>query len=328
MRAGRGQGVPHWPEWCYIPIAGTYAAVAEDAGVPDTQLGQLYPERVPDAARLAALAAWRMTQGIYRFDPAVYDAVHDTPISGDIPHEVLYRLPEWCVYIETPGLSAGDAPLAGVFVHLEHDYQRNAPELRLVLDVDSDQGPALVPVPLHLGSWSLAESIERVQDQALRRASEHGFTTDDVKHLQRPHLLHDTIGPLLNLTLYLCSQAGEIGDNRRRPANPQPVHTRRHGLRLFPANGPTTWDVGVRLGAALRRAYAAEQTGQGSPHAGPKGHVRRAHWHTILSGPRLRDDGSAVPPDLRHAKLLWMPPIPVKLGSVDELPAVIRRVGP
>jgi hypothetical protein len=35
-----------------------------------------------------------MTQGIYRYDLAVYDALRDTPVSGDIPHEVLYRMPD------------------------------------------------------------------------------------------------------------------------------------------------------------------------------------------------------------------------------------------
>ena len=44
----------------------------------------------------------------------VYDAVRDTPVEGDIPCEVLHRLPEWCVYVETPGMTAFQAPLHGV----------------------------------------------------------------------------------------------------------------------------------------------------------------------------------------------------------------------
>src|SRR5690606_8718894 len=42
------------------------------------------------------LAAWRMTQGIYRIDPALYDALITTDLAGDIPANVLMRLPEWC----------------------------------------------------------------------------------------------------------------------------------------------------------------------------------------------------------------------------------------
>jgi hypothetical protein len=57
MRAGRGKGLPDWPDWCYLPIAGTQAIVAEDARIPVEELHLRYPERLPDAARLAGLAA-------------------------------------------------------------------------------------------------------------------------------------------------------------------------------------------------------------------------------------------------------------------------------
>ncbi|GAP39068.1 hypothetical protein ISF6_0933 [Piscinibacter sakaiensis] len=98
---------------------------------------------------------------------------------------------------------------------------------------------------------------------------------------------------------------------------------------MFPADWPSTWDVGVRLGAALRQAYQAAETGgggAGGTHAGPRAHVRRAHWHTILSGPRLRDDGSAIPSGERRADLRWMPPIPVNVQDLEQLPATVRRV--
>ncbi|GAP34654.1 hypothetical protein ISF6_5362 [Piscinibacter sakaiensis] len=94
---------------------------------------------------------------------------------------------------------------------------------------------------------------------------------------------------------------------------------------MFPADWPSTWDVGVRLGAALRQAYQAAETGSGT-HAGPRPHVRRAHWHTILSGPRQREDGSVIPTAERRADLRWMPPIPVNVQDLDQLPATVRRV--
>ena len=37
------------------------------------------------------LAAWRMGQGIYRVDPALYDALVTTELSGDLPTNVLLR---------------------------------------------------------------------------------------------------------------------------------------------------------------------------------------------------------------------------------------------
>lgn len=317
MRERRGAGMM-WPDWCYLPIAGTATIVAQDAGLPVETVAMMYPERIADAARLAALCAWRMTQGIYRFDAAVYDAVRDTPVSGDIPHDVLMRLPEWCVYIETPGLQIDGRPLAGTFAHLEWDWHDQRPELRLLLDVDMGDGHLLQPIPLHLGAWPLAESIQRMLDVSVANAAAAGLLGGLP---DRPTLantgLRETVEPIVSLLLYLCSQAAEIGDGTRRPHNPEPKRTKR-GWRLFQPDRVTTWDVGVRLGAALRRAYQAEQTGSSdAERSGPRPHIRRAHWHGYWSGPR---DGE------RRYDLRWMPPIAVNVDDVGELPAVVRPV--
>lgn len=310
LRELRGAGVPEWADWCYIPIAGTQAIVAEDAGIDVMMLSTIYPARVADAARLAALAAWRVTQGIYRFDPAVYDAVRETPVSGDVPADILYRLPEWCLYVETPGMQIDGEQLHGFFAHLEDDGKAKRTELRLLLDTETRLEPAV----LHLGTWPLAESIERMRAEAERQAALRGLampSLDGTVEIVRP-----VVEPIVSLMLFLCSQAQEIGDGTRRPANPRPKRVRGE-WRLFPADRATTWDVGVRLGAALRRAYQAEETGAGGTHAGPRPHIRRAHWHTYWSGPR---DGA------RRADLRWMPPIAVGVDEVDQLPAVVRPV--
>ena len=240
----RGQSVADWPAWCYIPIAGAQAAVANDVGLPVKLLGSLYPQRIVDAARLAALAAWRMTRGIYRFDPALYDAVlRDTPINSDIPHDVLFRMPEWCVYIETPGLMLGSDQAHGVFAHLEHDMRTSRAELRLVFDVDAEGGMLLIPVPIQLGPWTLSESLDRMLDTASATALARGLP--DMSR-ERSTALRDAAEPVLALLLYLCSQASKIDGRKGRPGNPTPARTRRDGWKLFPASGPSTWKVSVR----------------------------------------------------------------------------------
>ncbi|MCP4635931.1 MAG: hypothetical protein GY848_05600 [Methyloversatilis sp.] len=300
FRADRGRGLPDWPAWCYLPLSASYAIVSANLGVD-----RLSVQHVGDVARLGALAAWRVTQGIYRFDPALYAAIVDTPVSGDVPHDVLYRLPEWCVYVETPGLAWNDGQLFGFFAHLEYDVNTGRPELRLLLDADT----ALVPVPLHLGPWSLAESISRAVDVARVQATVVGGMPAGV-----PQVLREWVEPLVSLLLYLCSQNAEIGDGRRQPANPEPKRT-KSGWRLFPPDRPTTWDVGVRLGSALRTAYHAAETGQGGAHAAPRAHIRRAHWHGYWIGPREGE---------RRFDLRWMPPIPVNVNDVADLPATVR----
>jgi hypothetical protein len=299
FRSGRGNLLPDWPGWCYLPMAGWYA-IASGGG--DHRLAV---DQVSVVARLSALGAWRVTQGVYRFDPDLYSAIIDTPIDGDLPHDVLYRMPEWCVYIETPGLKYFGAKLHGFFAHLEADANTGRPELRLLVDTDTD----LIAVPLHLGQWSLAESVRRFLDVA-RIQSGMALETAGIS---KPMV--DNITPLISLLLYLCSQNAEIGDGSCYPANPQPTKTKR-GLRMFAPDKFTTWDVGVRLGAALRAARA-KGSDAGGTHSGPRPHVRRSHWHGFWTGPKSAE---------RKINLKWLPPIPVNVSSVDELPATIRPV--
>lgn len=308
FRAGRGRELPDWPDWCYLPLSAWYAIVSTDAGV-----GRLTPALSGDVGRLGALGTWRLTQGIYRFDPTLYADLVETPVAGDLPHDVLYRLPEWCVYVETPGLLHLEQPLYGFFAHLEHDANTGRAELRLLLDGEAD----LTPVPIHLGAWSLAESIARMVDVARIQALGLGIANPP------PGVTREVrawVEPLISLLLYLCTRNAEIGDGtQKRPTTPLPKRTKQ-GWRLFAADRTTTWDVGVRLGAALRRAYHAAETGQVANHVGPRGHIRRAHWHGFWTGPK-------TDPDIRKFDLRWMPPIAVNLDSPDDLPATIRPVG-
>ena len=117
FRAERGHSLPKWPSWCFLPLAAPYSIVSADAGTSCLGL-----DRVSDVARIGALAAWRVTQGVYRFDPAVYQEIRNTPLAGDLPCEALYRLPEWCVYIETTDMEHPSyGRIYGAFVHLEWD---------------------------------------------------------------------------------------------------------------------------------------------------------------------------------------------------------------
>lgn len=314
FRQQKGEPGFDWPDWCFLPLGAAYAVVS--GGGPN----RVSLERADDVPRLGALMAWRMTQGIYRFDPAIYDAVIDTPMAGDLPAEVVMRMPEWCVYIETPEIELSIGALHGFWAHLEYDFSGCRTELRLLLDTDR----ASVAIPLHLGAWSLAESIARAVDVAGVKAVALGVRLPAGAARQA----RSWAAPLVSLLLYLChtndfSRRGTQG----QPANPKPVRTRRDGVKLFAADGPAEWDVGVRMGAALRAAYQAEQaTDAGGTHAGPRGHIRHAHWHGFRSGPKARDDGSEIPTAQRRYDLRWMPPIPVNLPDGTALPATIRSI--
>lgn len=310
-------GGPNWPSHCYLPL--------EHAGMIAAQLMQMDGVRPTptDVARhgsmIATLSAWRMTQGIYRFDPALYPALVDTPMDGDLPADVIQHLPEWCVYIETPDMvvptTAGDIPLRGAFVWLDRARGTQHDLLTLLLDADgADLTVSHVPL---IGTMQEAlASITRDWRDAHERGNAPSPPPTSFELIARK-----TLTPIVSLVLYLCTEAADITGKKGMPGNPAPVRTRRYGMRLFPADGLRTWEVGVRIGAALRRAYQHAEVGTGTAESERtvRPHVRRAHWHTFVSGPRKE-------PDKQRRSLKWMPPIPVMIGDYDELPAVLRGV--
>jgi hypothetical protein len=319
FRGARGRdGIPRWPEWCYVPLHAAYAVVSGGGS------NRVSVERSHHVGIVGAMAAWRMGMQVIRYDPAVYAPLVATPINGDLPAALLYRLPAWGLYVETPDLTMWGRALHGFFVHLDWS-DGAADELRLVLDlaespeVALDAGLGLVPMPIILGSGTVADSVARVVESGRRQMQAAGYAgldpvLSDVQSIARE------LAPLLSLVLYLCSEAPDW--EGAGPANPQPVRIRRGGWRLFPAQGLEVWEVGTRLGAGLRAAYHAAETGRGEhdPETGrarPRAHVRRAHWHTFLAGA-----GRA------ERRLRWLPPIPVNLEAVDGLPTTIRPVKP
>lgn len=128
--------------------------------------------------------------------------------------------------------------------------------------------------------------------------------------------------PLVSLVTYICVEAAAVGNGSgNHPARPRPTRTRR-GERLFPPDSPTEWQVAYRLGAALRRAYAAEDAplgATGTGHASPRPHIRRGHWHSFWTGRR------SVPSE-RNLTAKWLPPIAVNVSDVEQLVPTIRTV--
>lgn len=315
----RAQYPGGWPAWCYLPLPAWHLAThdALPQGLPN-----------PDwDADVCALGTWRMTQGIYRIDATVCDALLDTPADGDIPANVLLRLPQWCVYVETPErVQWQGGRVHGFWAWLDATRSGGA-NLTALLD-----GPAeTLPLCMPLGAGSLDDALQSLLNLAQRRLAQGGASPDVAAVAQYGSMLmqpiKDMLAQLLPLLLYICT----ADSMQQRPGNPQPQKTKR-GMQIFPASQPQVWDVGVRMGAALRAAYAAEKTeraeasGGGTGHASPRGHIRRAHWHGFRSGPRLTADGQAIPAEKRPFELRWMPPIPVNLPDIDALPSTIYPI--
>lgn len=252
----KGKDLPEWHSSVFLPIA-AWIAIVTDGGPVSLSSGT-------EAAELAAVGTWQFSKSIYEFDADIFETLIDAGINGEIPASVLLQIPEWCVYIKTPGLKYIHDDIAGFFAHLEHDMNTQAMELRIALH--SEDG-SLRTIPLILGQTTIEESCECLFRNA-------GFTG-----IQTENPLVDLLQKIIPLVLYLCTDAPEFkGSNSTAPSNAVPKKT-KHGLKLFPVEKVRTWKVGYEIGNTIRAAHT-RAGGKKSPH------LRRAHWHHFWSGKR------------------------------------------
>ncbi len=88
FRAGHGKSLPGSADWCFVPLDAAYAIVSGGRN------NRVPFELVRDIARIGTLAAWRVSQGGYWFDPSIMDALWDALAAGELPVELFFRLPD------------------------------------------------------------------------------------------------------------------------------------------------------------------------------------------------------------------------------------------
>lgn len=129
-----------WQPWCYLPvniINGILGHIFEgEYSMEDIETRMTYPARL-----LTAACAWRMTKGVYVFDPEVLTALIETRADEEPPDEMFLRLPEWCPYLVTPGLETlPGIALHGFFAYVDdrgHGGRKEyGPELNFELIID------------------------------------------------------------------------------------------------------------------------------------------------------------------------------------------------
>lgn len=299
----------NWPAWCYVPVGAGQVYMANEARVPlydadkmrDLQGDPSLLLPSYDAGIAATMAAWRMGRGIYRYDPDFAAALTATPLTGDLPVDVLYHLPEWAVYVEMER-----PPVIGFFASLEWDINREEAELRLYFDV-GDLYPTLVA--LHLSASSVADMLRLQRERVRDNAAKLGLDTAVLDAAYGADatmrgIIQDALAPALNLLIYLCSPEAEYRGGER-PKRPEPVTTKR-GLRMFPAAHARIWRLGEALGERLRKAATASMQTSDERNA-PRPHLRRAHWHTYRVG-KAREG----------YRVRWLHPILVGYGNADD----------
>jgi len=276
-----------------------------------------------NAWRLMVLVPWRVGRGVYRIDETLLGYLWETGNQEQVPSKVLMDLPEYTIYVPTPGLTLETGqPLLGFFATV--DAAASPPHLHLMLEPVS---PVMITVNV-----PLAEMLN---------LSELSLPDEDTFGV--PQNLPLTASRCVNLLIYLCSvtgqrdlRPGERPQGSQEVLPPTPGHPvrprviRNAGKETLEARtAPVVWDVGVRLGRAVRTALGSAPgqertgTGDGEPGSGTfkRPHLRRHHWHPYATGPRNQKRGVVV-----H----WQPPIMVNFDlatdDLDDLPVVVRPV--
>lgn len=255
---------------------------------------------------LSALGAWRPTQDIIRFDPDLYAALVKTELTGNLPSDILQRLPAWGVYIEAPALEFSGRSYEGFFANLD---LCNEPGLVLLSLHLLDAGLETSHVMLPLGEWSLGEAVEKTNDDFRRGAALSRQPVRESSLLR----LESGLVQALNLLIYVCShglaEGGRWGVSAGGGAGAKKV---RGVLRFFPPDKPRIRHMGGEFGDQIRKFERLSAAGASDGHARPRPHIRRAHWHGYWQGPIKRKDSEKP----RQFSVRWLPPIPV--GWLDD----------
>lgn len=305
--------VPKWSFTTQVASANAFKKYITSIS-PDVFINESSPGFMMNALTSHFLYSWRATQGVYRVDQELFKVLVDTESCGSIPSDVLDKIPEWCIYVESPNLKFMPASSSvevneafGFFALLDPDRETGEPWLSIF--IDGKQAYELATIKLIPGK-SIEECVKGTVEIIRKRNPNHPINSNQEKNLSA------LITPFLNILLFICTQASELGDGVVKPVLPQPKKTKR-GNRFFPPNEPKVWDVGVRIGSALKIARESEGKESESGGGTVRPHIRRAHWHGYWYGQRDTD---------RYFKLKWIPPIPVKVEDYDNIPAVIRGV--
>lgn len=217
-----GTAGTHWLDRCFMPEQDMLALVTRIMPFATRH------DALSKAARLAVLAPWRVSQGVFTFDKSVALALAATPLETALPTDVLLALPrQWCMLLDVrnTALAAAPTPVSGVFVRFEcsDDALINL-HLSLI-----DPAGALTVLRLPLTPGARIGPCINAAPQALRSQLE-------------------TISGLL---LYLCTTDALLGADAPEPDYPRPKRTKQ-GWRLFAPKKPVIWKAGRSMGDALR----------------------------------------------------------------------------
>lgn len=267
------------------------------------------------AQAIFALAPWRLSKEVYVIDEDLKDLLFEQDGELDVPDEILLQLPYPCFYVELPNTYYRTDKIHGFFVTLEYDVINGDKELKPVFLTDDGD---VFSYSIHIGAKTIEESVNMLDKQALENANgDKELKRLALKAMQDSAETKIFLKQILQVILYILAQNAEI-----TPSSEQSFITKRGKTLKDKYSEIRKWDVGIRVGAAIRQQKIREQsdpTGyKQSGHNSPRPHMRRGHWHHFWTGPKTQ-------PEERKLILKWLSPITVA-ANPDDTPIVLHKV--
>ncbi|WP_166485934.1 AcrVA2 family anti-CRISPR protein [Rhodoferax ferrireducens] len=157
-----------------------------------------------------ALCAWRMTKGVYHFDDEMLKELCSSSLKDEVATEFLFRMPEWGVYISTPGLDLHEGfRMHGFFAVVDDEGSDRglfAPVLRIEVIVDprgcNDSNLLML---LSMDPDLIMEAEEKME-------ADHSLTALDVIPRDKEYLRFSISVPLIGKTI---SESLEISEREK-----------------------------------------------------------------------------------------------------------------
>jgi len=311
-----------WPEWAALPgnaiVGGMEAAIKSSL-----------PRDLSLAPHAVEAYLWLKSKQIFAFDETLEKELIAQEFSGDIPGEVLYRMPVPCVYVQLHADSrifSADTITDGFFAWMEFDPNMNAPFLSVT--ALTAEGTLQAAIMCHM-LGTIEESLNAFTSHASKVMKDPRVKGSDLERLMSRSLNSaamardaEILKKVFNLLLYLCTDEPDY-DNQPRRVKAKPTYTTYTPER--PPCRTNITNVGTRIGAAIRldRQKAkelndeAEQQSEHRKHASPIAHIRRGHYHSFWTGAKESVDRKIV--------VKWLPPMLIN-GDKGEISPTIRPV--
>lgn len=303
-----------WPEWCYAPIAAALAVATHGYNYNSLSV-EIKNQFIPVAQLIFAFAPWRQSKEVYVIDEDLKNLLFEQENDLDIPTDILLHLPYPCFYVELPNTYFRKAKIHGFFVTLEYDVNNGDRELKPVFICENGD---VFSYSIHIDCNSISESVDLLNRQALENSNgDLKYKELALRGIQESEETKIFLKQILQVIFYILAQNAEI-----TPNSEQALVTKRGKTIKDKYSEIRKWDVGVRIGAAIRQQKirdAQEQNDKAqSEHNSPRPHMRRAHWHHFWTGPKNK-------PEERKLILKWLSPIAVS-ASPEDTPIVFHKV--